>query len=64
MFGIHYSLDGKTYQMVRLTYLTMNNSIKVGIVAQSPCGEGGEMMFSNMSIVEKTIDDVRNGNCL
>lgn len=64
MFGIHYSLDGKTYQMVRLTYLPMNNSIKVGIVAQSPCGEGGEMMFSNMSIVEKTIDDVRNGNCL
>ncbi len=64
MFGIHYSLDGKTYQMVKLTYLPMNNSIKVGIVAQSPCGEGGEMMFSNMSIVEKTIDDVRNGNCL
>ncbi|MGB4610898.1 MAG: DUF1349 domain-containing protein [Saccharofermentanales bacterium] len=60
-FAIHYSLDGKKYDMVRLFALSVENTVKVGIEAQCPTGEGGYRYFSDLSIEKKTITNLRAG---
>lgn len=62
MFAIHYSYDGETYYMARLTYLPMTETIKVGFEAQSPIGNGGMRYFTNISLELKTLQDQRSGN--
>lgn len=62
VFAIHYSIDGTTYQMARLTYLPMGSTIKVGFEAQSPAGSGGMRYFEEISLELKTLEDIRNGN--
>lgn len=62
MFAIHYSLDGQTFKMARLTYLPMSETIKVGFEAQSPMGEGGMRYFEHCSLEHVTLNDIRDGN--
>lgn len=62
IFAIHYSTDGKEYKMARLTHLPMAKTIKVGFVAQSPMGKGGVRYFRNISLEQKGLEDIRNGN--
>lgn len=61
VFCVHYSLDGKKYDMVRLFYLPIGDIVKVGIEAQSPAGEGGLRFFSDLSLEQKTVHDLRAG---
>ena len=61
IFAVHYSTDGERFLMARLTHIPMSSTIKVGIVAQSPLGEGGEMSFAHFSLVQKTVADIRSG---
>jgi regulation of enolase protein 1 (concanavalin A-like superfamily) len=60
-FVIHYSLDGEKFDMVRLFSLPAGDTLKVGIEAQCPTGEGGYRYFSNLTIEEKTILNIRAG---
>lgn len=60
-FAIHYSLDGEKYDMVRLFSLTVGNTVKIGIGAQCPTGEGGYRYFSSLSIEKKTLTNLRAG---
>lgn len=61
VFAVHYSIDGERFMMVRLTHIPMSETIKVGMVAQSPMGEGGQTTFEHFSLVEKTVEDIRGG---
>ena len=61
VFCVHYSLDGKKFDMVRLFYLPVGDIVKVGIEAQSPAGEGGLRFFSDLSLEQKTVHDLRAG---
>lgn len=61
VFAIHYSKDGQNYRMARLTRLPMEKKIKVGILAQSPMGQGGKRIFSDISLIQKTLPDIRTG---
>lgn len=61
IFSSHYSLDGETYNMVRLFHLPAKKSIKVGIEAQSPAGEGGDRLFSELCLEKKTVSNLRSG---
>lgn len=61
VFSAHYSLDGEEYHMVRLFRLPMFKTIKVGLEAQCPLGEGGERTFSEIKIERKTICNLRTG---
>lgn len=61
VFCTHYSLDGKEFHMVRLFHLNAGKSIKVGLEAQSPAGEGGIRYYSNVSLEMKTVNDIRAG---
>jgi len=60
-FAIHYSLDGEKYDMVRLFSLPVESTVKVGLEAQCPAGEGGYRYFSHLSIEKKTVRNLRAG---
>jgi len=58
---LHYSLDGEKYDMVRICSLPLESVSKIGILAQSPIGDGANHMFSNLTIEKRTITNLRKG---
>jgi uncharacterized protein len=61
-FGLHYSLDGNTWRMVRVFKLIMPEAVKVGIVAQCPSGEDGSTIdFLSFSLEKRTVESLRAG---
>lgn len=60
-FAFHYSVDGVNYYMSRFFYLNADNVVKVGLVAQSPIGDGGKRIFEELSIQYKTVKNIRVG---
>ena len=61
VFCVHYSLDGERFDMVRLFHLPVKESVKVGLEAQSPAGEGGLRFFSDVTLEKKTVKNLRAG---
>ncbi len=61
VFCTHYSLDGERFDMVRLFHLPVGESVKVGLEAQSPAGEGGLRFFSDVSLENRTVANLRKG---
>lgn len=60
-FGLHYSVDGQQWQMTRVFRLDAPQTIEVGMVAQSPVGDGAEIEFLSFSLEEHTVSDLRAG---
>ena len=60
-FAFHYSLDGVRFDMTRLFWLETDEPLKVGLVAQSPLGEGGLRHFEHLTIERKTVKNLRQG---
>ncbi len=60
-FAFHYSLDGERFDMTRLFYLEADQPLKVGLVAQSPIGEGGPRHFEHLSIEQRSVENLRQG---
>ena len=61
LFGLHYSLDGETFNMVRYFYLPVSETLRVGLVAQSPLGRGGARHFDSLTIEARSVADLRAG---
>lgn len=61
VFCVHYSLDGKRFDMVRLFYLPDGVRVKVGFEVQSPAGEGGLRLFSEVTLEKRTVKNLRAG---
>lgn len=61
VFSVLYSEDGANYYMVRLFRLPVGESVKVGLEAQSPAGEGGMRFFSDMRLEKRTVRNLRAG---
>ena len=61
LFALHYSSDGNEYKMVRYFALSMKETFKVGFVAQSPTGEGGDCLFEEIQLNYDTPKDFRKG---
>ena len=61
VFCVHYSLDGEHFYMVRLFSLNAGACVKVGLEAQSPSGEGGVRVFSDVTLEHRTISNLRAG---
>jgi regulation of enolase protein 1 (concanavalin A-like superfamily) len=59
--GFYYSLDKKSWQLIRLFKNDYPATIHVGISAQSPLGEGTSAIFEDMSLVQQSISDFRLG---
>jgi regulation of enolase protein 1 (concanavalin A-like superfamily) len=61
LFALHYSLDGKEYKMVRYFALPVKDNFKIGFVAQSPMGEGGDCIFEDIQLNYAAPEDLRKG---
>lgn len=61
--GLYYSLDGIIWKMKRLFRFEGNyyRNIFLGIESQSPVGEGCEVEFSEINLLEKPVKDFRKG---
>ncbi len=60
-FAFHYSTDGVEYNMVRVFTLPVGQTVKVGFEAQAPMGEGGDRYYSEISIENKRVGNIRGG---
>jgi regulation of enolase protein 1 (concanavalin A-like superfamily) len=61
LFALHYSLDGNGYKMARYFKLPVKETFKVGFVAQSPLGEGGDCLFEDVQLIYGSPEDLRKG---
>jgi hypothetical protein len=59
--GLYYSLDRKSWQLIRLFRNDYPASIRVGISTQSPIGEGTSAVFEDVSLTTQSISDFRLG---
>ena len=60
-FGFHYSLDGIHFYMMRTFRLPVEETVKVGLLAQAPAGDGGERCFACVSIEKRSVKNLRKG---
>lgn len=60
-FAFHYSTDGEHYYMVRYFSLPIGDTVKVGLSAQSPLGDGGVRVFENLTVENKSVKNIRFG---
>jgi regulation of enolase protein 1 (concanavalin A-like superfamily) len=59
--GFYYSLDGESWQLIRLFKNDYPASIWVGISSQSPLGEGTSAVFEGVTLTRQSISDFRLG---
>ncbi len=59
--GFYYSLDRKSWQLIRVFKNDYPASIWVGISAQCPLGEGTSSVFEDISLTKQSISDFRLG---
>ncbi len=59
--GFYYSLDQKSWQLVRVFKNAYPASIWVGISSQSPIGDGTSAAFEDVSLTRQSISDFRMG---
>ena len=59
--GFYYSVDGKDWQLVRVFKNEYPASIKIGIGAQSPAGQGNKAVFEDLQFSEQSVKDFRMG---
>ena len=60
-FCLFYSEDISNWHMVRYFQLKIPKNIKVGLEAQSPLGKGTKIIFTDFSIKEITVNNLRKG---
>jgi regulation of enolase protein 1 (concanavalin A-like superfamily) len=60
-FGLHYSLDGANWRMVRYFGLSVPAEAKVGMVAQCPTGPGTVVDLLEFSLEQRTVESIRAG---
>lgn len=60
-FAFHYSYDEKWWEMVRYFRLSVPETVKVGLVAQSPTGNGCTVKFSHLKLSPEPIREIRSG---
>jgi uncharacterized protein len=59
--GFYYSLDKKSWQLIRLFKNDYPASIWLGISTQSPIGEGTSAIFEDISLTKQSVSDFRLG---
>lgn len=60
-FAFHYSEDGIHYFMTRFFNLSGKKTVKVGLLAQAPQGNGGNRIYEDLHIEKKTVKNIRFG---
>ena len=61
LLGLHYSLDGASWRMVRYCALPLLPQVQVGLVAQSPVGPGTSVEFYSFTVEPRRVANMRAG---
>lgn len=61
LFGLHYSLDGQTWRMVRYFGLNLPEEIRLGVIAQCPTGPGSVIDILKFSVEARRVTNMRAG---
>ena len=59
--GFYYSVDGETWQLVRVFRNDYPPELWLGLSAQSPIGKGNTARFDKLSLTERSVTDFRMG---
>lgn len=59
IYSMHWSKDGKSYKMARLTSLPMMSEVKIGIEVQSPVGDEATHTILFFETEERTVKNLR-----
>ncbi len=60
-YAFHYSLDDKTWNLVRYFTLGERRKVEIGFLSQSPTGEGCTASFSEITFLPQKLSDIRSG---
>ncbi len=60
-FSFLYSTDGEHFYMMRFFSLPAGKSVKVGLLAQAPTGNGGPRIYEHLTIESRTVKNIRFG---
>ena len=60
-YAFHYSDDGEHYYMTRFFNLSGQKTVKVGLLAQAPQGNGGMRTYEGLTIEKRTVQNIRYG---
>ena len=61
IYSMHWSLDGSTYFMARLTKMPSANAVKLGLEAQVPVGKSATHKFHYFGVEARSVEDLRAG---
>ncbi len=61
IYAMHWSADGETFKMARLSAMPAAGLVKAGIEAQCPAGKPATHRILFLSIEERTVNDLRSG---
>ena len=59
--SVQYSKDGENWIFVRILSIRLGEKARVGILAQSPMGKGGEFLFEDVRITDQAPGNMRFG---
>ncbi|WP_347130574.1 DUF1349 domain-containing protein [Neglectibacter timonensis] len=54
-------MDGENFYMMRYFHLPVEPTVKVGLLAQAPTGNGGIRVYEHLTIEKKTVKNIRAG---
>ena len=60
-FSFLYSTDGEQFYMMRFFSLPADRTVRVGLLAQAPVGQGGPRVYEDLSLESKTVKNIRFG---
>ena len=61
LYSMHWSKDGQTFKMARLSRMPAAPTVKIGLEVQCPAGQGAQHELLYFSLEEKTVKDLRKG---
>ena len=61
VISVQYSTDGANWIFVRILSINLPETVRLGILAQSPVGTGGEFLFEEIRLKNTAPDNMRFG---
>ena len=61
VISVQYSTDGARWVFVRILSMPLPDTVRLGLLAQSPVGQGGDFRFESVRIVGSCPENMRFG---
>lgn len=61
LWAMHYSVTGRDWRMVRYCALPMGREVSLGLMTQSPAGNGCTVTFAGVELLHVAVENMRTG---